>query len=105
MEPTVTDANVVLGYIPVGKLATGDVDVNFDAAWQSIASRIAQPLQLDVLDAALGIHRIANAHILRALREVSVRAAVIRAFYTYCIWRLWTNSCLQDLRASLLFVK
>lgn len=73
VEPTVTDANVVLGYIPVGKLATGDVDVNFDAAWQSIASRIAQPLQLDVLDAALGIHRIANAHILRALREVSVQ--------------------------------
>ncbi len=73
VEPTVTDANVVLGYIPVGKLATGDVDVNFDAAWQSIASRIAQPLQLDVLDAALGIHRIANAHMLRALREVSVQ--------------------------------
>ena len=73
IEPTVTDANVALGYIPVGNLATGDVSVNFEAAWQSIANRIAKPLQLDVLDAALGIHRIVNAHMLRALREVSVQ--------------------------------
>src|SRR6185437_12931319 len=72
-DPTVTDANVVLGYIPSGKLATGDIVVNRESATRAITERIAQPLGLSVLEAALGIHRIANAHMLRALREVSVQ--------------------------------
>ena len=72
-EPTVTDANVVLGYIPGGKLATGNVVIDLPAARRAITDRIAQPLAMDLLDAALGIHRIANAHMLRALREVSTQ--------------------------------
>jgi len=72
-EPTVTDANVALGYIPAGELATGDVVVDLEAARRGIADRIAGPLGLDLLGAALGIHRIANAHMLRALREVSIQ--------------------------------
>jgi N-methylhydantoinase A len=72
-EPTVTDANVVLGYIPAGRLATGGVVVNLQTAQRAIADRIAKPLQMDLFDAALGIHRIANAHMLRALREVSTQ--------------------------------
>lgn len=72
-EPTVTDANVVLGYIPSGKLGAGDIVVDDQAARDAIASQIAKPLGMDVLDAALGIHQIANAHMLRALREVSIQ--------------------------------
>jgi len=71
-EPTVTDANVVLGYIKPSKLAGGDVCIDAEAARRSIDEKIARPLEMDVLQAALGIHRIANAEMLRALREVSV---------------------------------
>ena len=70
-EPTVTDANVVLGYIRAGKLANGDVTIDVDAAHRAIHDHIAAPLGMDVLRAAEGIHRIANARTMRALRAVS----------------------------------
>lgn len=70
-EPTVTDANVVLGYIRPGELADGEVSIDIEAARQSIHDRIAVPLEMDLLQAAEGIHRIANARTMRALRAVS----------------------------------
>ena len=72
-EPTVTDANVILGYIRGGPLAAGDVAVSTDAAARVLRERIADPLGMSLEEAALGVHRIANAHMLRALREVSTQ--------------------------------
>jgi N-methylhydantoinase A len=71
VEPTVTDANVVLGYIRAGKLANGDVTIDAAAAERAIHDTIAAPLGMDLLRAAEGIHRIANARTMRALRAVS----------------------------------
>ena len=70
-QPTVTDANVVLGYIRPGPLADGDVIVDREAAARAIDNQIAKPLGLDLLQAAEGIHQIANARMMRALRAVS----------------------------------
>ena len=70
-EPTVTDANVVLGYIRPGQLANGDIAIDPDAAASAIQDRISAPLGMDLLQAAEGIHRIANARTMRALRAVS----------------------------------
>ena len=70
-EPTLTDANVVLGYIRPGELADGEVAIDLELARRVIMDRIAAPLGLDLLPAAEGIHRIANARTMRALREVS----------------------------------
>lgn len=70
-QPTVTDANVVLGYIRPGPLAAGDVIVDREAAVRAIDDQIAKPLSLDLLQAAEGIHQIANARMMRALRSVS----------------------------------
>ena len=70
-EPTVTDANVVLGYIRPGELADGEVRVDTEAAQRAIHDHIAAPLGMDLLQAAEGIHRIANARTMRALRAVS----------------------------------
>ena len=70
-EPTVTDANVVLGYIRPGRLANGDIAIDPDAATSAVRDRIATPLGMDLLQAAEGIHRIANARTMRALRAVS----------------------------------
>jgi len=72
-EPTLTDANVTLGYIRTGRLANGDVEIDPEAAGRSIQDRIAGPLGLSLPEAALGIHRIANAATMRALREVSTQ--------------------------------
>jgi N-methylhydantoinase A len=70
-EPTLTDANVVLGYIRPGQLADGEVSIDGEAARRIIHDRIAVPLGMDLLQAAEGIHRIANARMMRALRAVS----------------------------------
>lgn len=70
-QPTVTDANVVLGYIRPGPLADGEVTVDAEAARRAVYDHIAKPLGLDLLQAAEGIHQIANARMMRALRAVS----------------------------------
>lgn len=70
-EPTVTDANVVLGYIRPGELADGEVSIDSETAQRAIYDSIAVPLGMDLLQAAEGVHRIANARTMRALRAVS----------------------------------
>jgi N-methylhydantoinase A len=70
VEPTVTDANVLLGYIPGGTVADGQVAISIEAAERAVR-RVSEPLGLSLLEAASGIHRIANARMTRALRSVS----------------------------------
>src|SRR6266566_1693795 len=69
-DPTVTDANVFLGYIPTGALASGDLSVSSELAERALES-VAEPLGLSLTDAAAGVHAIANARMTRALRSVS----------------------------------
>ena len=69
-EATVTDANVVLGYIPTGQLASGDLSVDPDLAAAAL-DRLAAPLGLSRIEVARGIHGLANAAMMRALRSVS----------------------------------
>src|SRR5581483_5602958 len=69
-EPTVTDANVVLGYIPAGPLASGGLTVSRELAYDAV-SRLADEPGIPPLEAARGIHDVANARTMRALRAVS----------------------------------
>ena len=70
-EPTVTDANVVLGFVNPEALAGGSFPIRHDLAWAAIADKVAKPLGLSVEEAAWGIHRVADATMARALRAVS----------------------------------
>ncbi|MBI3797409.1 MAG: hydantoinase/oxoprolinase family protein [Deltaproteobacteria bacterium] len=70
-EPTVTDANVVLGYMNPEAIAGSTLRINRQTAWEAIEQRLAQPLKLDVLRAAYGVTQVANAAMMRALRAVS----------------------------------
>ena len=70
-EPTVTDANLVAGYLADGATLGGEVVLRRELA-ESALARVAEPLGLDVLAAALGVIRVANAEMLRALRLVTV---------------------------------
>jgi 5-oxoprolinase (ATP-hydrolysing) len=69
-EPTVTDANVLLGYIPTGPLASGDLAVA-EAPAEAALARLGGELGLDALETARGVHELANAAMMRALRAVS----------------------------------
>jgi N-methylhydantoinase A len=70
-KPTVTDANVVNGYMNPTVIAGATMRINRDAAWEAIKRHIADPLGLETHEAAYGITQIANAAMMRALRAVS----------------------------------
>ncbi len=74
-EPTVTDANLALGYLGAESSLAGGVELDADAAEEAIA-RLAAELELDRLEAAEGIVRIANQEMVRALRVVTVERGI-----------------------------
>jgi len=69
-RPTVTDADVVLGYLPTVGFAGGRMTLDVEAARSAIATHVADPLEIDVVDAAWGIERIVNANMANATRRV-----------------------------------
>jgi len=71
-EPTVTDANMVLGYLNPTALAGGSLRVDAALSRAAIAMHIAGPLKLSVEEAAHGIRQIANVNMARAIRAVTV---------------------------------
>ena len=71
-HPTVTDANLVLGYIDQGSLAGGALRLDRALAEAAITRDVAIPAELPLLEAALGIHSIANSNMVRAIKSVSV---------------------------------
>ena len=70
-EPTVTDANVVLGYLNPEALAGGTVPVRAERAHAAIASRLAEPLGRGVVETAFGVHTVANANMMKAVKAVT----------------------------------
>jgi N-methylhydantoinase A len=67
---TVTDADAVLGYLPVDGFAGGRMTLDVDASRAAIERDVAGPLQLDLIEAAWGIERIVNANMANATRRV-----------------------------------
>ena len=70
-EPTVTDANIVLGYLNPAHLVGGAVALDAAKARQAIAAKIAGPLGMTVEAAAYGAHLIAASNMIRAIKAVS----------------------------------
>ncbi|RST85329.1 hydantoinase/oxoprolinase family protein [Aquibium carbonis] len=69
--PTVTDANVVLGYLPSDAKLGGDMEISRELAAKAVGT-IADALSISIEDAAEGIVRIVNENMVGALRLVSV---------------------------------
>ena len=72
VEPTVTDANLVLGYLSSDGLLGGELPLDYDGAQRAVTHKIAEPLGLPPVEAAEGIYRIVNANMAAALQGVSV---------------------------------
>jgi len=71
-EPTVTDANLVLGYLDPDFFAGGTLRLSLGAAARAIESRVARPLGLSLEEAAWGIHQIVTSNMELATRVVSI---------------------------------
>tara|TARA_A100001037_G_scaffold157666_1_gene142094 strand:+ start:755 stop:2839 length:2085 start_codon:yes stop_codon:yes gene_type:complete len=80
-EPTVTDCNLMLGYLdPQAKLA-GRLSIQTGSAEEAVAAKLADPLGLEVEAAAAGVIDVVNNAMAEALRIVSVeRGHDARAF-------------------------
>lgn len=70
-EPTITDANVVLGYLNPDHLVGGDLRLDAAAAHRAIEATIARPLGIDTTEAAYGAYLVANSRMIRAVRAVT----------------------------------
>jgi N-methylhydantoinase A len=72
VEPTITDANVVLGRLDPDNFLGGEMKLDGESARRGIAEKIGHPLQLNAVAAAAAIVDIAIAKMSLAVREVSV---------------------------------
>ena len=72
IRPTVTDANVLLGYIDPERPLAGGIRPDRAAAEEAVHQHVATPMGLSISDAAIAIFRIANGDMTNALRYISV---------------------------------
>ncbi len=71
-EPTVTDADLVLGYLNPEYFLGGRMRLDLEAARRGIEAEIARPLGLSLAEAAWGIHQLVNTNMELATRVVSI---------------------------------
>ena len=80
-EATNTDANLILGYINPEGLLGGGLQLNRSKAEEALERQIAAPLGMGLLEAAYGVHLLANSNMTRAVRAVSTeRGRDVRDF-------------------------
>src|SRR5215470_8979427 len=72
LAPTVTDANLVLGYLNPDDFAGGAMRLDPEAARRAIEEHVARPLGLGLAEAAWGIHLVVNSNMELATRVVSI---------------------------------
>jgi N-methylhydantoinase A len=81
-EPTVTDADLVLGYLDADFFLGGEMALDKAKAEESIKEKIARPLSLDLVQAAWGIHQVVNENMANAARIHAVEKGEDAARYT-----------------------
>ncbi|HSV82732.1 MAG TPA: hydantoinase/oxoprolinase family protein [Ramlibacter sp.] len=75
-EPTITDANVILGRLNPNRFLGGGMPLDLEGARRAMAGKIGEPTGLTTDEAALGVVRIADSAMALAVRAVSVRKGV-----------------------------
>lgn len=71
-EPTVTDANLILGYLDANSLLGGRMSIDYEGAVSAFEEKVAAPLGQSAREAAAGVLAIVNNNMADALRVVSV---------------------------------
>jgi len=82
-RPTVTDCNLVLGYIDPDTFLEGSFRLDVEAARRAIATDIAEPLRLTVEEAARTVRAVANALMAQAMRLMTVERGYDPREFTY----------------------
>ncbi|RVT95325.1 hydantoinase/oxoprolinase family protein [Rhodovarius crocodyli] len=74
--PTVLDASVVLGLVDPTRFANGELQLRPDLAEAAIRRDIAEPLGMSLVEAATAIHRVINATMAEAVRQMTVARGI-----------------------------
>ena len=72
-EPTITDANLVLGRIDPTYFLGGEISLDLDSARKAVEEKCGRPLSMGTTEVAHGIVEIANAAMTGALRRISIQ--------------------------------
>ena len=84
-DPTITDANLLLGYLNPRALAGSSVSVDYEKPAFIFDKDIASPLKLNILEAAYGAHTIANSTMSHAIDRTRSRHPKL---LTTRVWRI-----------------
>lgn len=71
-EPTCSDANLILGYLNADYFAGGKMKLDYEGAERAIQKKIAEPLNMELVEGAYGMCHIMNVNMASAIREISV---------------------------------
>lgn len=71
-QPTVSDADLLLGYLNADYFFGGRMRLDTEGARQAVEEQIARPLGMSVVEAASGIYRITNAHMADLVRRATI---------------------------------
>ena len=71
-HPTVSDADLILGYLHADYFLGGRMKLHKDRAIRALEEKIARPLGLSIVETASGIYRIANSHMSDLIRKATV---------------------------------
>ena len=71
-QPTVSDADLILGYLNADYFLGGRMKLRKDRAIRALEEKIARPLGLSIVETASGIYRIANSHMSDLIRKATV---------------------------------
>ncbi|MBC8242058.1 MAG: hydantoinase/oxoprolinase family protein, partial [Alphaproteobacteria bacterium] len=74
-SPTVSDANLVLGYMDPNRVIGGNMKLDIEAA-RSVLASLAEAMDMTPEAAALGVVRVANSAMVRALRRITVERGI-----------------------------
>ncbi|MDB5392923.1 MAG: 5-oxoprolinase [Rhodospirillales bacterium] len=75
-SPTVTDANIVLGYLNPGYFLGGRMEIFPELSHQAIRAELGDKLGLDTVTVAKGIYDLANTHMASAIRVVTLQRGI-----------------------------
>lgn len=71
-KPTVTDASVILGYIDPTNFLAGEIPLQMELARKGIQEQVAEPLGVDLIEAAAGIMKVTTTNSMSAIRQITV---------------------------------
>jgi N-methylhydantoinase A len=97
--PTVTDADLLLGYLDADFFLGGRMRLDREAARRAVEAHVARPLGLDVVEAAWGIHRVVNENMAAAARIHGIeRGKDLRAYPLFAFGGAGPVHCWQVAR-------